>query len=529
MGAAIQTFGPRDVEREAAISLSMRDLARSSPAGLAQVHQGLDRWRPHAVHLALNTVYMNMIASVLNSEVESIWKRVLVLISPRIGKSDIFSVYGPAWAMASWPHLNLQFGVVGYEEGFASEFGRKARSVLEMPMAQAAFGVMPNPRQGAADNWGLVSAIDPKREFSTAMRTHGAGGNLMGRGYDVASVDDPVKAWSEAKSRYQRDELYKWFTSSLMSRLNAGAAVAVVMQSWHSDDIAHRLMAEQGTVFNGGAWLPLVFPLRAETITSDHISDLGDRKLSDFFGREDRQELWPFKWSAKELAEVERDPYFFGAQRQQRPGNASAIADFKREDFHYAEDLGDVYRLKSNDGTPDEMVRKSACTRMFSIDLATSKTGDHTVILIADVLRAKKIVIIRDIVRKRLEGPEVEGLIDSTFRREGNVRRIIIEAVGAAQSTSQYLKRRGLPIVPYNPGKNDKASRALFASARLAGGGIYWRQNAPWTRDFENELLNFSGAAGGVDDQVDALSQLVDHLVGGGAPGLSGDSIKLVR
>src|SRR5439155_22868283 len=100
----------------------------------------------------------------------------------------------------------------------------------------------------------------------------------------------------------------------------------------------------------------------------------------------------------------------------------------------------DVYRLNSNDGTPDEMVPMSSCTRMFSIDLATSKTGDFTVILVADVSPTKKIIIL-DVIRKKLEGPEVETLIYNTFKREGNVRRVVIEAVGAAQSTSQYLQR----------------------------------------------------------------------------------------
>src|SRR5437762_1619790 len=110
--------------------MSPRDRARVSPIGLAHLAtSGGVRYRAQAVHRLLNAVYMNMVAAATNPGDESLekWRRVIIAIPPRMGKSEIFSVYGPAWFMGLFPHLNA--GIITYEATFSEGFGRKARTV----------------------------------------------------------------------------------------------------------------------------------------------------------------------------------------------------------------------------------------------------------------------------------------------------------------------------------------------------------------------------------------------------------------
>src|ERR1700745_3757889 len=114
------------------LAMSPRDRARATPIGLARLvtAEGVP-YRAAPVHNFLNTVFMRMVAAATQPGNESLdsWRRVIICLPTRMGKSDIFSTYGPAWFMGLYPHLNA--GIITYEATFSEGFGRKARNILE--------------------------------------------------------------------------------------------------------------------------------------------------------------------------------------------------------------------------------------------------------------------------------------------------------------------------------------------------------------------------------------------------------------
>ena len=84
------------------------------------------------------------------------------------------------------------------------------------------------------------------------------GGTFTGRGADIIIIDDPLKA-ADAQSESARRSLNEWYATTLTSRLNdkRTGAIILVMQRLHEDDLAGRLLRDEG-------WHHLCLPAIAE-------------------------------------------------------------------------------------------------------------------------------------------------------------------------------------------------------------------------------------------------------------------------
>ncbi len=68
-----------------------------------------------------------------------------------------------------------------------------------------------------------------------------------------------------------------------------------------------------------------------------------------------------------------------------------------------------------------------------------------------------------------------------------------------------------LPVLPVKP-LGDKGSRAAAVSPLVESGRVYLPAAAAWLSDFMDEVSSFPAAPH--DDQVDALTQALNHLRG---------------
>jgi hypothetical protein len=59
-------------------------------------------------------------------------------------------------------------------------------------------------------------------------------------------IDDPVRGAEDAASQGARDKLYSFYRNDVTTRLAPGAFVCLIMTRWHTDDLAGRLLAEEG-------------------------------------------------------------------------------------------------------------------------------------------------------------------------------------------------------------------------------------------------------------------------------------------
>jgi predicted phage terminase large subunit-like protein len=493
-----------------------------TPIGLASLATD-GRYQASAVHDILNRTYMMMVQAATTPSIKRHpYRRVVISIPPRFGKSDIFSVYGPAWFMGNFGHLNA--GIVTYEATFSEGFGRKARNVLEW-LGPEVFGVTVSPRSAASDWWETVDAHNTKHNLGGSLRAMGIGGPTMGKGFNILGIDDPTKNAQEALSKTIQDGQWEWYQTAAKTRMEPGGAMAIIMQRWHENDLAGRTMREEGLYSQGGAWTPIVMPLYAEPITYQHVPGLIGT-LPDPLGRAEGELLWPGRFTPEELAEKRRTTpaFWWAAQYQQRPTTPEGTL-FSREAIRYFEDLGDYYRIVPRYGLP-EVIDKRHVRRFIVVDLAASlkTSADYTVMGVFGVTPKKQLLVL-NWQRQRMEGPDAERVLDTLYNLERPISGIFVESVAYQLAFVQAMRRRGWPMRELKADR-DKYARALFASTRVDGDGLFLPARATWKQALEDEMLSFP--FGGHDDQVDVLGYACLVVGGPGAGGI-GNAIRIIQ
>ena len=258
--------------------------AQMRPGGLAELASN-GRWRP-ARHLDL---LESKLVGVANGNI----KRFAVFMPPQHGKSELVSHYFPAWFVAAHPARRVI--LASYEADFAATWGRKARDVVE-EWGKKLFNVRVRQDSSAADRWDLEGQPG-------GMVTAGVGGAITGKTADLFVIDDPVKNDEQARSPTYREKLWSWYQSVARTRLTEDGAIILIQTRWHRDDLAGRLLDQQGDKWD-------VVSLPAIALEDDPL------------GRAPGEPLWP---EGKSLAFLEATreeigPYWWGALYQQDPG-----------------------------------------------------------------------------------------------------------------------------------------------------------------------------------------------------------------
>lgn len=342
-----------------------------------------------------------------------------------------------------------------------------------MRLGPTVFGVDVRPEVSAAHRFEIQGS-------SGGMVCVGAGGPITGRGADLLIIDDPIKNAEEAASQHVRDRQWEWYLTTALTRLEPGGRVLVVMTHWHEDDLAGRLQ----TLGGPERYEALRFPALAEA--------------DDVLGRQAGEALWPERYPESFLEGRRRElgSVRFAALYQGRPTPAEGVV-FKREWFRYYRQYGERFVV---DG---RVVGRRDCTVFATVDLAASmKTrADYTVVATFAVTPRKELLLL-DLRRRRLEGPDQVPLLQRVFEELGP-SYIAIESSGYQLALVQEARRQGLPIRELKADR-DKFARALVAAARMEGGGIYFPDGAGFVSELEAELLVFPNGAH--DDQVDVLA-----------------------
>lgn len=402
--------------------------------------------------------------------------RVIVEMPPRHGKSELVSKFYPAWLLGWRPDWRII--LASYEATFAASWGGKARDVLSETGHWYPARVRVRDDSSARNTWRI-------EQHEGEMQTTGVGGPMTGKGAHVMIIDDPVKNAEEANSLTYRNRNWDWMLSTALTRLEPGGSVVLVQTRWHEDDLAGRLLAEQGDAKDGGLWTRLSLPAIAEA--------------GDALGRAEGEALWPQRFSLARLEEIRASSaWVWDALYQQRPspieGGLIKWHQFKHTSVQ--EDAS-FYQLD------DHRVLKSACERALLVDLAvsTKTSADYTVATTVARTPAGEMIVL-DVQRVRLEGPDQAPLVKRAYARHLPAW-IGVETTGYQLALVQQLRRDGLPVRELRPDK-DKISRALSLATMYEAGRVYHAVGTPWLAELERELTIFPN--GTHDDQVDTLA-----------------------
>ena len=402
-------------------------------------------------------------------------KRLIINMPPRHTKSEFASFLLPSWFLGKFPEKKII--QTAHTAELSTGFGRKVRNLVSSEHYSKVFDTKLSTDSKAAGRWNTNKGGD---YFAI-----GVGGAVTGKGADLLIIDDPHSE-QEAKQNNPAifDGVYEWYTSGPRQRLQPNGAIIIVMTRWATRDLTGQILKKSG---NDGVdeWEVIEFPAILPSGTP----------------------LWPAFWSKKELESLKAElPVAkWEAQYQQNPtGNEGAI--IKRDQWRIWEKDSMPhcdYIIQSWDTAFEKNNRAdySACTTWGIFD-HPNENGEY-----------KTNIILLDAFKQRMEFPELKKMALELYK-EWEPDTLIIEKRAAGAPLIYELRKIGVPLSEYTPGKgNDKISR-VNSIADLFASGVVWCPTTRWADEVMEELAAFPN--GDNDDLVDSSSQALMRFRQGG-------------
>ena len=444
--------------------------------------------------------------------------RLMLLMPPRHGKSELASIRFPAWHLGQYPHHELIN--VGYNLDLPMGFSRKVREVFRDPQYQAIFpGAQLDPDSQSVEKWNTTQGGG----FTAA----GRGGGITGKGAHILIVDDPIKDQEEADSALVREKLWDWYQSTAYTRLAPGGGVLVIQTWWNDDDLAGRLQQMMALIGKEGApegidnfeiikypALSTHYEYRDDAdpaqpgpiLRTDEPIDIANPPLGysrhltllrpkDFCLHEDR-----YPTEALKRIRANLQPRIWSALYQQNPVPDEGMY-FKKEYFRYQRQLPSPQNLRiytawdfaigekqANDWTVGATILQDELDQLYVLEIFRMK-GDSF-----------------QIVEAMLDVATRWGSMPGTGYLLGAEDGQIWRAIEPLFKKRMVERRQYLPYEVLRP-MTDKMARARPLQGRMQQGRVIFPEEAAWRAQAEQELLRFP--AGVHDDVVDALAWAV--------------------
>lgn len=398
-------------------------------------------------------------------------RRLMVFMPPREGKSETISRKFPAWYLGRNPDNNVIMS--SYAFTLVRGFSKDVREAVESVRYKTIFNISTANDSRQVKDWEIAG-------HRGGVLAQGVGGSITGHGAHLFIIDDPFKDQKEADSKLIRDNVWDWYTSVVLTRLEPNAAIILVMTRWHQDDLAGRILKQETD------WEIINFPALATE--------------KDILGRKEGEALWPKRFSRKDLLKTKQKvgSRVWFALYQGEPQDPET-QKFKREWFKYYDNL------------PVDIVRRGA-----GMDTATSlkSSGDNTSIV--DVCLDKdKFLYIDDCFCEKVSvtGAGKHLINQHRAKKYSNVK---LEKNNAGEAFKQRIDelaqeemvKTGIPFsipIECEQTTTDKMVRAMEFQPLVENGTLRFNRRNKKVMELVEHLINFDGKGGDVDDDVDAL------------------------
>lgn len=501
------------------IRLEMAKRVRARRSLVAFTERFLPRYIPGWLHFDIASRLQQFMHDVEQKKSP----RLMLLVPPRHGKSELTSIRFPAFLLGhhpEWEIINC-----GYNLDLPMKFSRTVRENVRDPGFTSMFEkTQIDPNSQSAEAWNTTAGGG----FTAA----GVGGGITGKGATVLIIDDPIKNQEEADSITTRDGLWDWYWSTAYSRLAPGGGVILVQTCWHDDDLAGRLQTRMAADEDTDQFTIIKYPALSEKWEyRNHETNLIERYEGPLDGkharvlaeereagnldpitidakydllRQPNEPLHPQRYDFQMMDAMRRNqpPRIWSALYQQDPVPAEGVY-FKKEYLRY-------------EPTPPEHYGRNVF-QAWDFAIGEKQQNDWTVgtTIIQDerdFLHLVEVVRFKGdsftIVEEMLDALERWGSEPSAPLTLGMEDSQIWRALMPLFNKRMAERKLYAPYETLRP-LTDKLARARPLQGRMQQQRLLIPENASWRRDVEKELLRFP--AGAHDDIVDSLAWNV-HL-----------------
>lgn len=189
--------------------------------------------------------YIVKLCSDLQAFFEDPEQRVLIMnMPPRHGKSRTAQMF-VEWILGGHPQEKIMTG--SYNTTLSTTFAKNVRNDIQEIKADrdriVYSDIFPDIsiKRGDAsmDMWSLDGGYNSYLATSP-------GGTATGFGASLLIIDDIIKNAEEAYNENVKAKHWDWFTNTMLSRLEEGGKILIIMTRWASDDLAGRAIEHFG-------------------------------------------------------------------------------------------------------------------------------------------------------------------------------------------------------------------------------------------------------------------------------------------
>lgn len=428
-------------------------------------------------------------------------KRLLVLMPPRHGKSELVSRAFPAWCLGKNPDSRIIS--CSHTATLAESMSRSVQNIMAKDMYQSTFET--RLRSGIADGSSHKKKLkETDRLFEVAngegyYLAAGVNGSVTGEGATGIIVDDPVKDALQAGSKTWQNRTWQWYMETLLDRgegsLTMGSKgdewVVVCLTPWDEGDISGRVLRHAKAT--GEKWVVIRFPAIFEPVEEANKSLYVATPEWCTDPRKAGEPLWPAKRSAEKLKEVEgRSARAWNAKWQCRPSPDTGNM-FKRSFWKWYKDPSELPKF--------DMIA-------FSLDAAFKDNPTSSRVALGKWGLSGNKRYLLDGWAGHMGIVKTMALCRTQFAGESSPCTKLIEDKANGTAIIEMLRNEFHGIVAIEP-RGGKVARAVASIPIIEGGDVYLPDYLPFAHALVDECAAFP--YGEHDDCPDMVSQLLQH------------------
>ena len=168
---------------------------------------------------------------------------MIINVPPRHGKSLTATKY-TQWLLGYNPTLRIMTG--SYNERLSTNFSKQVRNAIAEIKADDDIvvysDIFPKTKikygEAQMNLWSLEGS-----QTNNYLATSPTG-TATGFGADIIIIDDLIKNAEEANNANVLEKHWEWFSDTMLSRLESGGKIMLIMTRWSSQDLAGRALKE---------------------------------------------------------------------------------------------------------------------------------------------------------------------------------------------------------------------------------------------------------------------------------------------